>query len=230
MQELSAAVIYLTAKVSASPRSLRSITNIYAYLLSSGSSLNHPLEQADPDPESYYLSESQYISNRNKILHIEGQVLNALGFNTHVALPHPLAITYLQTLDAFSNPEKGKKVARRAVEYLNTALLSPQMLYLTHQPCALAVAACYLAAREVGVKMPEVEWWEVFDVEREELGFLVVGMRSLEGLVRREVARWGPGKGMITRRDIRGEMQQEEDEETQMARALDAKIGGFVSA
>jgi hypothetical protein len=172
-------------------------------------------------------------------LNIEGQVLNALGFNTHVALPHSLAITYLQTLDAFSS-SKGKQVAKRTVEYLNTALLSPQMLYLTTQPHALATAAVYLAAREEGLKMPEVEWWEVFDVEREELGFLVVGMGSLEPFARKEVQRWGVDKGMISRAIIRSELEklglsnanggvgkslaEEEDEETQMARMLDEKV------
>ena len=168
--------VYTTAKVSASPRSLRSITNVYAYLLSPHSSISNP-NSTKANPESYYVSESTYIANRNRFLHIEGQILNALGFNVHVALPHPLTITYLQTLDVFSasnnreNPNTGKEVGKQAIEYLNTALLSPQMLYLTHQPCTLATAAIYLAARDKGVKLPDVEWWEVFDCEREELGF-----------------------------------------------------------
>jgi hypothetical protein len=212
--------MYLTAKVSASPRSLRSITNVYAYLLSQSSALSHVsvsklgLDAASqPDPETYYLSESDYITNRTVILHIEGQILNALGFCTHVALPHPLAITYLQTLDIFSSPKTGKRVGYRAVQHLNSALLSPQCLYLTHQPCALATAACYLAAREEGVKLPECEWWEVFDTEREELGFLVVAMRSLEGVVEREVRRWGEvKKGMITCEDIKNEERRLEKE------------------
>jgi hypothetical protein len=152
-----------------------------------------------------------------------------------------LAITYLQTLDIFSpaynskNKNTGKEVGRRAIEYLNTALLSPQMLYLTHQPCTLATAAVYLAARERGVKLPESEWWEVFDCEREELGFLVVGMESLGGVASREVERWG-GKGMVTREDVKGEFGKMgmvlgngkggvEDEEAEMARMLDAKVG-----
>ena len=130
----------------------------------------------------------------------------------------------------------GKEVARRAIEYLNTALLSPSMLYLTHQPCALATAAVYLAARDRGVNMPESEWWEVFDCEREELGFLAVGMGSLEGVVGREVERWG-GRGMLTREDVRGELGKMgrmlgswngrvvEDEEAEMARMLDSKVG-----
>ena len=153
------------------------------------------------------MSEGSYLIFRNRLLHIEGQVLNALGFNTHVALPHTLAITYLQTLDAFSSPAKGKEVAKLTVAYLNAALLSPQMLYLTHQPCALATAAIYLASREVGIKMPELEWWEVFDCEREELGFLVVGMGSLGGVVRRETNRWGGAKGMVTLTDIKQELE-----------------------
>ena len=163
-------------------------------------------------------------------------MLNALGFNTHVALPHPLAVTYLQTLDIFSGEGKGKAkaVAAKTIAHLNTALLSPQMLYLTHQPAALATAAIYLAAREEGVKLPEVEWWEVFDCEREELGFLVVGMGSLGALVEREAKRW-EGAGMITRRDVRDEMGKMaggngngtgavEDEEAEMNRLLDEKV------
>lgn len=244
LKDLSAATIYMTAKISASPRSLRSITNVYAYLAS-----NSPLSNADSsslNPEAYYLSESTYIANRNRYLHIEGQLLNALGFNVHVALPHPLAITYLQALDVFSashnrkDPNTGKEVGRRAIEYLNTALLSPQMLYLTHQPCALATAAIYLAARDKGVKLPDVEWWEVFDCEREELGFLAVGMGSVESLARREQERWGDKTGMITRSDVRKELgkmgkgpgngqsslpEAAQDEEAEMARLMDEKVG-----
>lgn len=229
----------MTAKVSASPRSLRSITNVYAYLFSPHSLLS-AADSSSADPESYYVSESTYIANRNRYLHIEGQLLNALGFNIHVALPHPLAITYLQTLDVFApshnrtNPKTGKEVGRRAIEYLNTALLSPQMLYLTHQPCALATAAIYLAAKDKGVKLPEMEWWEVFDCEREELGFLAVAMRSMEGLAMRQSESWGGKKGMITRSDVRRELakigtgegnERVEDEEAEMARLLDEKSG-----
>lgn len=217
-QDVSAAAIYTTAKISASPRSLRSITNVYAYLLSPNSALSNSSDKPDVNPESYYLSESTYVARRNRYLNVEGQILNALGFNVHVALPYPLAITYLQALDVFSasynrkNPKTGKEVGRRAVEYLNTALLSPQMLYLTHQPCALATTAIYLAARDRGVKLPDVEWWEVFDCDREELGFLAVAMRSVDGLAEREKERWGSEKGMVTRSDIKTELAKVESD------------------
>ncbi|KAJ8122214.1 hypothetical protein ONZ43_g1535 [Nemania bipapillata] len=87
--------------------------------------------------------------------------------------------------------------------------------------------------------MPECPWWEVFDVDREELGFLVVGMRSLEGLVRklRDDFQGFTTSGMITRNDVDAEMTRrglrlkngtragldEVDEEEAMMRRLDER-------
>ena len=51
----------------------------------------------------------------------------------------------------------------------------------------------------MGVRLPRCEWWEVFDVEREELGFLVVGMGSCARWVEGERERWvsgGPPLGL----------------------------------
>lgn len=138
-----------------------------------------------PAPETYILSEGGYQSARLVLLRIESVILRTLGFDTHVALPHTVALTYLQTLGA-ARPA----VSRRVIQHLNASLLSPQLLYVTHQPNALAVAAIYLASREEGVKLVDGEWWEVFDVDREELGFLVVAMKSTEGFMRSEKERW----------------------------------------
>lgn len=236
-QDVSAASIFLVCKLGPRPRSPRDITNVYAYLLSSCSSFLRNKSIPPPaaaDPSAYYLSEADYFAFHNRILALEARILYTLAFDTHVALPHPLAVTYLQTLD-FSNHQPKENLARRAVEYLNTALLSPQLLYLTHQPNMLAVAAIYVAARDVGARMPECEWWEVFDVEREELGFLVVAMRSLEGWARkhRKELPWMAGGGMVTRKMVQAELKergvqngndaQEEDEEAAMMRIMDQK-------
>ncbi|KAJ5191211.1 uncharacterized protein N7498_010196 [Penicillium cinerascens] len=189
-KDVSAASLYLTAKLSFQPTSPRSVLNVYTFLLSKESSplwfVNPRGAPAQPPAaESYILSEGGYQSARLVLFRIESIILRTLGFDTHVALPHTIALTYLQTLGA-TRPA----VARRVIEHLNAALLSPQLLYITHQPNALAVAAIYLATREEGVKLVDGEWWEVFDVDREELGFLVVGMRSTEGFVRAETERW----------------------------------------
>jgi hypothetical protein len=106
-----------------------------------------------------------------------------------VTLPHTIALTYLQALGALK-----PKLANRVLQHLNGALLSPQVLYLTHQPNALAVAAIYLAARETGAKLADGNWWEVFDVEREDLGFLVLAYSSLAGFGEAERTKWSGRK------------------------------------
>ena len=206
---------------------------MYAYLLSESSALFRSDGVPPNKPSSYYQAESQYHSFQKRLLALEARILYALSFDTHVSLPHPLAVTYLQTLDFLSQPKA--KIAKRTIEYLNTALLSPQMLYLTHQPHALATAAIYNAAKDLGAKMPECEWWEVFDVDREELGFLVVGMRSLEGWVRHQQGVLADfTKGAITRKTIEEEMAKRGlsvgngsrtvDEEDEMMREMDEKM------
>jgi hypothetical protein len=241
---LSAAALYLVAKLGPSPASPRNIANVYTYLLSPHSTLFRPglaAPKALDDLSSYTPSEAEYQSFHAALLSLEARILYALAFDTHVALPHPLAVTYLQALDFFAVPTQADRNALGglAVRYLNTALLSPQQLYVTHQPPALAVAAVYNAARDLGAKMPECAWWEVFDVEREELGFLVVGMRSLEGWVRRvgeDGLLGGLREGMVSRKVVEGEMErrglrmgngrEEEvlDEEEMMARMMDERM------
>ncbi|KAE8132403.1 autophagocytosis associated protein [Aspergillus pseudotamarii] len=189
VKDVSAAALYMTAKLSFQPTSPRSVLNVYNFLVSKDASplwfINPKGVSEKPSPETYCLSEGGYQSQRMVLLRIESIILRTLGFNTHVALPHTIALTYLQTLGVSSSA-----VAQRVFEHLNAALLSPQLLYVTHQPNALAVSSIYLAAREVGIKLVDGEWWEVFDVDREELGFLVVGMRSMEGFARAEMEKW----------------------------------------
>ena len=227
------------AKLGASPRAPRDVAIVYTYLLSPVSSFFRPAGAPPPanDPAAYYLSEGDYVTFHARLTALEARLLHALSFDTHVALPHPLAVTYLQALEFLGGPRDA--LARRALAYLNTALLSPQLLYLTHAPCELAVAAVYNAARDVGAKMPECAWWEVFDVDREALGFLVVGMRSLDGWVARQRAETPDLlEGMVTRRKIEGEMERrglsvrnggagkatEGDEEEVLMRAMDQRM------
>jgi cyclin L len=187
-QTASEASIYLAAKLSFTPVSPRSVCNVYAYLFSECSSLPFVRSKSQPtdaDPSSYYVSEGSYERERDRIFGCESVILSILGFDTQVTLPHTLALTYLQALGVSSQP-----VATRVIEHLNGGLLSPQLLYITHQPNSLAVAAIYLAAREVGVKLVDGNWWEVFDVEREDLGFVVLAFGSFEGFAEVENVKW----------------------------------------
>jgi hypothetical protein len=177
------------AKLSSYPKSPRSIINVFAYVESFGTVFLHVDDLDKNEPESYYVSEGSYYNQKLRLVETESTILRIMGFETHVALPYVQCINYLQTLDVFGDPH-GKKLALRAHSQLNSALFNPQLLYITHQPSALATAAIYLAAREVGVKLPGEQWWEVFDTDREELGFLVVALQSMEGFVEAEKAKW----------------------------------------
>lgn len=166
-----------------------------------------------PGQLSTHLSEGKYEAGRNQLYQIEAHMLRVLGFQTQVALPYTLCINYMQTLDVFahaSSSTSGSAVAKRAFAHLNTALLSPQLLYLTHQPSTVATAAIYLAAREVGEKLPETEWWEVFDVDREELGFVVVALLSVEGFAADEKRKWSERDVPMTLHDLKAELERRE--------------------
>lgn len=69
------------------------------------------------------------------------------------------------------------------------------------------MSACYLAAKEVGVRLSTEAWWEVFDVDREALGFLSVALLSCEEWVRREKERWrGTGGCPLTLGELNDEI------------------------
>lgn len=211
-QQVSASSLYLTSKLSAYPKSPRSIVNVYAYLASFPSTFIEPSELQEQKPEEYYVSEGTYERRRTALFTAEQRILRTLGFNVHVNLPYTLCVTYLQALDVFTHP-RAPELAKRANAYLNTALLNPQLLFLTHQPPQLATAAIYLAAREVGIKLPEVEWWDVFDTDREELGFLCVGMLSIDGFARQEKDKWEGKRVPLSVEDVQQEMKGRNAEE-----------------
>lgn len=211
-QDLSASSLYVTAKASAFPQSPRSIINVYAYIRSCSlpTSKSGQVTGEKPNFESCYVTEGDYHSARLVLVQTESTLLRSISFITKVVLPHRLALTYLQTLGALpSTPSpESSALAARALAHLNTALLSPQILYLTHQPAALAVASIYLAARETGIRLSGCEWWEVFDVDREELGFLVVGLKSCEDWIAGEKQKWSDHNCPITVEDLEAELKK----------------------
>jgi hypothetical protein len=210
-QQVSASSLYLVTKLSAFPKSARSIVNVYAYLDSFPSTFIEPESLQQKNMEQYFVSEGTYQTRRTQLFETEQRILHTLGFQLTVALPYILCVTYLQALDVFSHP-RASELARKAIAHLNTALLSPQFLYLTHQPPSLATAAIYLAAKEVGVKLPDVEWWEVFDTDREDLGFLVVGLLSVETFAAKEKEKWGDKKIPMTVGGVQKEVETRKSE------------------
>lgn len=210
-QDVSAASLFTTAKTSAYPQTPRALLNAYHHILT----LPPPRFQTSnqPEHEIHDLSEDGYISARTTLLETESILLRTLGFNTNVVLPHRLALTYLQTLGVLPRipSSDSKALTSRTLAHLNTALFSPQLLYVTHQPYTLAVAAIYLAARETVVKLTEWDWWEIFDVDREDLGFLVVGLQSCEAWILAEKKNWADADCPLTTAELEEEMKRRED-------------------
>lgn len=239
--DVSAASVFLATKISvASARSPRAILDVFAYLssippavLGASSSAPQPTSTATKptDPSSYTLTAGEFASRQVALLRAESLLLHHVSappLTSRLTLPHTLALTYLSALALLpAQPTRTSTVlARRVLAHLNAALLSPQLLYLTHQPHALAVAAVYLAAREVGVKIrggtvgdggkeeggESGEWWELLDVGREELGFLVVGLGSVEGFVEGERRSWEERRLPRTVEELREEVMRMERE------------------
>lgn len=206
-QNVAAAALYLTAKPSAHPVSARQILTVFEYVSSLQPGQLASTESESKLGASWHLPEGHYEARKHALYDIEARILRVLGYQTHVALPHTLCINYLQTLDAFQSGA-GKTVVKAAFAHLNSALLSPQMLYLTHQPSALATAAIYLAARETNTKLPETDWWEVFDVDREELGFLVVALQSIKAYALAERSGWGSRQVPLSVDDLRADLER----------------------
>ena len=204
----------MTAKLSFQPQTTRAVLNVYAYLASDISPLVADLSaipSSKPKSASTYtLSEGDYLSTRQQLLNGESRILRTLAYTTQAVLPHTLALTYLQTLGLLpANPTTtSHDLAAKTMALLNSALLSPQLLYLTHQPNALAVAAIYLAAREVGAKLADDQWWCVWDVDREELGFLVMSLGSLQGFVEQEKRFWDNDRVPLTPQEVREEIER----------------------
>ncbi|KAK0914514.1 hypothetical protein LTR91_018004 [Friedmanniomyces endolithicus] len=200
--DIAAASLYLAAKPSGHSLTPKQLHTVFAFLESLNGNYAEVASGKSPFTPTWSLSEGDFEAQRERLYANEALLLRTLGFQTHVALPYSLCINYMQTLDAFSGLD-GSALAKRAFAHLNSALLSPQRLYLTHQPCALATASIYLAAREVEVSLPDVEWWEVFDVDREELGFLIVALRSMEGFAADQQQIWGSGRVPMTAGELR---------------------------
>ncbi|WPH02838.1 putative cyclin-L1-like protein, protein [Acrodontium crateriforme] len=201
--DVASAVLYLTAKISNHVVSPRQVITAFAFL----NFVRPNYELTALHPDITVLVESQYEVRRQLLYEIESQVLRVLGFQIHAVAPHSLCINYLQALDTFPS-QGGSQLAQRAFKHLNSAVLSPQLLYLTHQPSTLAASAIYLAARELDTKLPETEWWEVFDVDREELGFLAVALLSLKGFAQREREYWGKRRVPLTVEDLQAEIER----------------------
>lgn len=181
-QDVAATALYLAAKPSGYSIPPRPLLTAFQWLVSVS-------QQPANESKNWSYADGSYFEARDRIYTIEQRMLRLLGFDTTFVVPYAICVNYLQALDVFTSPN-GNDLAKRVIQHINTALFSPQMLLLTHQPSAIAVASIYLAARETGARLPDTEWWEVFAVDREDLGFLVVALQGVQAFIADESQKW----------------------------------------
>lgn len=93
-------------------------------------------------------------------------ILKKIGFDTVVQLPYTFALSYIQVLGFQAT---GSQYVLQMWALLNDAIRTCPVLLLIYQPPTIAVASMTIAAGDCGINISEQNWWEIFNVEYEEL-------------------------------------------------------------
>lgn len=167
----------------------------------------------------------------SQLYEAEMEVLAAQAFETRVVLPYSLALSYVQvlhlntaasstlTIDGEDGDSRASKetFGQTVWTILNDAMVATAPgLAVVHQPHTIAGAAVYLAAARLGVQIGGVDasgdeegaeegqvqrWWEVFDVDSEEVGHCLVmivdGLERFKKLKERAVKEPGLVRSLI---------------------------------
>ena len=190
----SMACIFLAAKLEECQKRIKDILNVFhcifqfhemeSMLPSSGSSATESQEIAATtttssfdflDPQS-----TRFYEMSQDLIKAEHDILRELGFVLTVDHPHKFLLVYLQILGGST------ALAQQAWNYLNDSLRT--QLCVRFKPEIIASGAIYLAARKLGIVLPEnPPWWELFDANKAQL--LEVA-RTILDLYKRPKARY----------------------------------------
>jgi len=102
---------------------------------------------------------------RQAVLKAERLILEKLGFNTFVELPHKFLLNYLNVLGLAKNRE----LAQTAWNYMNDSMRT--VACVRFQPEVIATAAIFRAASALNISMHETPtpWWTLFDTCLEDI-------------------------------------------------------------
>ncbi|GAO48061.1 cyclin-like protein [Saitoella complicata NRRL Y-17804] len=177
IQDIALAVTYLSSKLNETQKSLRDCLNVQHYMKH-----YHSRSSTEYIPPDYF--DQTYYSGRERLLECEMEVLKRLGFKVQVALPYSLALSYARVLNL------PKSVFQRIWNTLSD--VNRGILPCIHDPAALACGSIWLVCRGGAggkggekVKLPP-GWWELFDVENEDLGHVVASIEAMYAWVESE--------------------------------------------
>ncbi|KAK9447619.1 cyclin-like protein [Limtongia smithiae] len=123
----------------------------------------------------------------------ELEILTTLSFDMQVLTPYTFCLKYVSAIGIVSD-ESRARVFQRAWNYMNDTMKT--RIPILHQANTIAVTALWLASREAGVELLDGEaWWQVFDVDSEDMGHAMLLLREGHEVAVRERKR--VEKGMI---------------------------------
>ena len=140
------------------------------------------------------MGSTRHLELKKELIDAESAILRELGFIVHAEHAHKFVLYYIHVL--FAKPcEFPAELAQKAWSYANDSYRSTHCVQF--RPKVLACAAIYLAARVLGIRLPEdPPWWELFDCEKEQILTVAGGVLALYQLPK---AKWvnvrGDGKG-----------------------------------
>jgi hypothetical protein len=194
--------LYLSSKLEECPVRMRDLINVYDLLLQRAAHTVASVSFTHSPPEFKYAPMS-YFGNtfydlREALVVSEMQILKRLGFDVQVVLPYGTLVNYMRLLGLTSRNE----AMSMAWGYLNDALQTP--VYALYAVPTVVSAAILLTTRQLGIALPSGPtncWWELFDVEWEDLwtvcGYIMRLYRERTTAERVEII------GLLTKRDFR---------------------------
>jgi hypothetical protein len=135
------------------------------------------------------LFSKKYYKMRDEVVRVERDLLVAFGYVMHVEHPHKAVVSYLSVMarEREGNPPmtdadraKVKDLMQTAFNYVNDSLRTS--LCVRYKADVVACGAIFLAARKLGIPLPEGaegNWWDLFDVSLAEMSVVCVEILKL---------------------------------------------------
>eukprot|EP01112_Ceratiomyxa_fruticulosa_P016303 TRINITY_DN4902_c0_g2_i1.p1 TRINITY_DN4902_c0_g2~~TRINITY_DN4902_c0_g2_i1.p1 ORF type:complete len:448 (-),score=96.41 TRINITY_DN4902_c0_g2_i1:12-1355(-) len=164
--QLSAlACIFLASKVEEHPRKIRDAINVFHRMMLKREGIENPL--------ILDTSKSLYWDLKNALIKTERFILKELGFLVYIEVPQRFISFYTKILNG------PKELPQRAWPLVNDCLRTT--VCIRFRPESIAAASIYMAARYLGLPLPEVPepWWELFDTTWEEIEAIVLAITDL---------------------------------------------------
>jgi len=170
--DIGMGALYLSSKLEECPVRMRDLINVYDLLLQRAAhTVASASESSQRRPSEFKYTPMSYFGNtfydlKEALVVSEMQILKRLGFDVQVVLPYGTLVNYMRLLALTSRNE----AVSTAWGYLNDALQTP--VYALYPVPTVVSAAILLTTRQLDISLPsspENCWWELFDVDWEDL-------------------------------------------------------------